>query len=63
VLGRIGQPQPVGRAGGEVPLHQIIVPRWPRMGLWTRARADRDPTGVVRHSDQGVQYVAVRRTQ
>jgi putative transposase len=33
------------------------------MGLWTRARHDRDTTGVVRHSDKGVQYVAVRYTQ
>lgn len=63
VFGQTGQPQPVGRVGGEVPLHQIIVPRWPRTGLWTRARVDRDPTGVVHSSDEGVQYVAVCCTQ
>ena len=33
------------------------------MGLWSRARAERDTTGVVHHSDKGVQYVAVRYTQ
>jgi putative transposase len=33
------------------------------MGLWTRARADRDTTGVIHHSDKGVQYLAVRYTQ
>jgi putative transposase len=33
------------------------------MGLWTRERADRDTTGVIHHSDKGVQYVAVRYTQ
>jgi putative transposase len=33
------------------------------MGLWTRARAGRDTTGLIHHSDKGVQYVAVRYTQ
>ncbi len=33
------------------------------MGLWTRARAGRDTTGVIAHSDKGVQYLAVRYTQ
>jgi putative transposase len=33
------------------------------MGLWTRTRAGRDTTGVIAHSDKGVQYLAVRYTQ
>jgi hypothetical protein len=33
------------------------------MGLWTRARAGHDPTGVIAHSDKGVQYLAVHPTQ
>jgi putative transposase len=33
------------------------------MGLWTRARVGRDTTGVIAHSDKGVQYLAVRYTQ
>ncbi|WP_148575820.1 IS3 family transposase [Nocardioides caldifontis] len=33
------------------------------MGLWTRARAGHDTTGVIAHSDKGVQYLAVRYTQ
>jgi putative transposase len=33
------------------------------MGLSTRARACRDTTGVIAHSDKGVQYLAVRYTQ
>jgi putative transposase len=33
------------------------------MGLWDRARAGRDTTGLIHHSDKGVQYVAVRYTQ
>ena len=33
------------------------------MGLWSRARAGRDTTGLIHHSDRGVQYVAVRYTQ
>ena len=33
------------------------------MGLWTRAREDRETSGLVHHSDKGVQYVAVRYTQ
>ena len=33
------------------------------MGLWTRAHAGRDTTGVIAHSDKGVQYLAVRYTQ
>jgi putative transposase len=33
------------------------------MGLWTRIREDHDTTGLVHHSDKGVQYVAVRYTQ
>jgi putative transposase len=33
------------------------------MGLWTRRRAGRDTSGLVHHSDKGVQYVAVRYTQ
>jgi putative transposase len=33
------------------------------MGIWTRRRAGRDVTGLVHHSDKGVQYVAVRYTQ
>ena len=33
------------------------------MGLWTRRRAGRDVSGLVHHSDKGVQYLAVRYTQ
>ena len=33
------------------------------MGLWTRAREGRDTSGLIHHSDKGVQYVAVRYTQ
>jgi putative transposase len=33
------------------------------MGLWTRQHAGRDTTGVIAHSDKGVQYLAVRYTQ
>ncbi|MCD1144992.1 IS3 family transposase [Kocuria sp. LUK] len=33
------------------------------MGLWTRAHQGHDTSGVIHHSDKGVQYVAVRYTQ
>ncbi|KHE74657.1 hypothetical protein AS25_05640, partial [Kocuria marina] len=33
------------------------------MGLWTRSHDGHDTSGVVHHSDKGVQYVAVRYTQ
>ena len=33
------------------------------MGLWTRRRAGQDTTGLVHHSDRGVQYRAVRYTE
>lgn len=33
------------------------------MGFWTRRRAGRDLTGLIHHSDKGVQYVAVRYSQ
>jgi putative transposase len=33
------------------------------MGIWTRRRAGRELSGLVHHSDKGVQYVAVRYTQ
>ncbi len=33
------------------------------MGLWARRRAGRDVTGLVHHSDRGVQYGAIRYTQ
>ena len=33
------------------------------MGLWTRQHAGHDTTGVIAHSDKGVQYLAVRHTQ
>ncbi|MEX5300224.1 IS3 family transposase [Kocuria sp. CPCC 205292] len=33
------------------------------MGLWTRSHGGHDTSGVVHHSDKGVQYVAVRYTQ
>ena len=33
------------------------------MGLWTREHAGQDTTGVIAHSDKGVQYLAVRYTQ
>jgi putative transposase len=32
-------------------------------GLWQRAREHRDTTGLVHHSDRGVQYVAIRYTE
>lgn len=33
------------------------------MGLWNRARAGADVTGLVHHSDRGVQYRAIRYTE
>jgi putative transposase len=33
------------------------------MGMWTRGRQGADLTGLVHHSDRGVQYLAVRYTQ
>ena len=33
------------------------------MGLWTRQRAGHDTTGLIHHSDKGVQYLAIRYTQ
>jgi putative transposase len=33
------------------------------MGLWTRRREGRRTSGLVHHSDKGVQYVAVRYAQ
>ncbi|MGE9809531.1 IS3 family transposase [Janibacter sp. G1551] len=33
------------------------------MGLWTRQRAGHDVTGLVHHSDRGVQYRAIRYTE
>lgn len=33
------------------------------MGLWARARAGQDVTGLVHHSDRGVQYRAARYTE
>ena len=33
------------------------------MGLWTRRRAGQDTSGLIHHSDKGVQYVAIRYTQ
>lgn len=33
------------------------------MGIWTRQREGRDVTGLVHHSDKGVQYLAIRYTQ
>lgn len=33
------------------------------MGLWTREHAGQDTTGVIAHSDKGVQCLAVRYTQ
>src|SRR4051794_7197189 len=33
------------------------------MGLWTREHAGQNTTGVIAHSDKGVQYLAVRYTQ
>jgi len=33
------------------------------MGLWTRQHAGQDTSGLIHHSDKGVQYVAVRYTQ
>src|SRR4051794_20640138 len=32
-------------------------------GLWTRARDQRDVSGLVHHSDRGVQYLAIRYTE
>ena len=31
--------------------------------MWTRQHAGQDTTGVIAHSDKGVQYLAVRYTQ
>ena len=33
------------------------------MGLWTREHAGHDTTGVIAHSDEGVEYLAVRYAQ
>lgn len=33
------------------------------MGLWARARAGQDTSGLVHHSDRGVQYRAIRYTE
>jgi transposase InsO family protein len=33
------------------------------MGLWARERAGQDVTGLIHHSDRGVQYRAIRYTQ
>jgi putative transposase len=33
------------------------------MGIWTRQRAGDDLTGLIHHSDRGVQYMAVRYSQ
>ena len=33
------------------------------MGLWNRQRAGQDVTGLVHHSDRGVQYRAIRYTE
>ena len=33
------------------------------MGIWTRQRAGDDLTGLIHHSDRGVQYTAVRYSQ
>lgn len=33
------------------------------MGLWARQRAGRDVTGLIHHSDRGVQYRAIRYTE
>lgn len=33
------------------------------MGLWTRQHEGRDTSGLIHHSDKGVQYVAIRYTQ
>ena len=33
------------------------------MGLWARQRAGQDVTGLIHHSDRGVQYRAIRYTE
>ncbi|MCR1781400.1 IS3 family transposase [Nocardioides carbamazepini] len=33
------------------------------MGLWARQHAGRETSGLIHHSDKGVQYVAIRYTQ
>lgn len=33
------------------------------MGLWERRRAGQDTTGLIHHSDAGVQYRAIRYTE
>jgi putative transposase len=33
------------------------------MGLWARRRAGADVTGLIHHSDRGVQYVSIRYTE
>ncbi len=40
----------------------LALDAW-EMGLWTRRRAGEDLSGLVHHSDRGVQYTAVRYTQ
>ena len=35
----------------------------PDMGLWARQRSGQDVTGLVHHSDRGVQYRAIRYTE
>ena len=58
-----GTPPPRrGLAAVQEPAHRP-GPGRPRDGLVERSHAGRDTTGVIAHSDKGVQYLAVRYTQ
>ena len=39
------------------------VPTWSGMALWVRERAGQDITGVIQHSDAGVQYTSIRYSE
>ncbi|WP_366518077.1 IS3 family transposase, partial [uncultured Georgenia sp.] len=44
-------------------LHTSLALDALEMGIWSRKRAGQDVTGLVHHSDRGVQYRAVRYTE
>ncbi len=44
-------------------LHTTLALDALEMGIWARQRAGRDLTGLIHHSDRGVQYRAVRYTE
>lgn len=43
-------------------LHTSLALDALEMGVWARKRAGQDVTGLVHHSDRGVQYRAIRYT-